>query len=329
MNTINDLHKIFIEALSNYCRQKKQPQNLYEPIYYTLSSGGKRLRPILVLLADSLYSKSTAKNDSDAINAALAIELFHNFTLMHDDVMDNADLRRGKPTVHRKWNSNTAILSGDQLLIEAYSQLAKLSADKLPKCLVFFDEMATYICHGQQYDMDFETRENVTVDEYINMIKLKTSVLLGTALKIGAYLAGAPEKDIQLLDEYGTNLGIAFQLQDDNLDVYGDTQTFGKNIGGDILCNKKTFLLLTALEKADMQQRNLLNTLLKDTNFQPAKKIKEVKKIYDEIKVKDAALEAMQHYTAQALNAVKLTSLSQEKQQILVDLANQLLNRQS
>ena len=328
METIDHLHTIFNEALANICWQKKQPQNLYEPIDYTLSSGGKRLRPVLVLLAYSLYISET-DNYTDATNAALAIEFFHNFTLMHDDVMDNADLRRGKPTVHKKWNSNAAILSGDELLIEAYSQLAKIPDEKLKKCLLFFNEMASNICQGQQYDMDFETREDVTVDEYINMIKLKTSVLIGTALKIGACLADAPEKDIEYLGIYGTNLGIAFQLQDDNLDVYGDTKTFGKNIGGDILCNKKTFLLLTALEKADPQQKTALEALLTNAEIQPADKIAQVKKIYDEIRVKELAIAAMQQYTDKALNTIKQTSLSHEKQQILVDLANQLLNRQS
>lgn len=300
---------------------QRQPLGLYAPIAYTLESGGKRLRPTLALIAAGLYGQ-----EEKALPAALALEIFHNFTLLHDDVMDQAAVRRGRPTVHVKWNDNTAILSGDQMLIEAYKQLEQLPADRLPHVLHLFNKMGTEICEGQQYDMEFETRQDVTIDEYIEMIRLKTSVLLGAALEIGAYIAGASESDLQALRTFGTNLGVAFQIQDDILDVYGDPATFGKAIGGDILQNKKSMVLLTALHRADAQQLADLHEWLERTQYDPQEKIAAVTAIYNAIDVRTICEQAMQHYTRLALDALETLSVQAPA---LQTLANQLLNRKS
>ena len=222
---------------------QKEPRGLYEPIEYTLASGGKRLRPTLALIAAQTVLNGGLISGTavdDVVPAALALEVFHNFTLLHDDVMDRAEVRRGRPTVHTKWNDNTAILSGDQMLIEAYKLLSEVPADKLPKVLKWFNEMATGICEGQQYDVDFEHMTQVSIEDYMKMIELNTSVLLAHAMRIGGYIAGGSEEQQEALYQYGLHIGLAFQIQDDILDVYGDPKTFGKAIGGDILCNKKT-----------------------------------------------------------------------------------------
>ena len=227
----------------------KEPRGLYEPIAYTLSAGGKRLRPTLALIAaEAIVNGGLISGDAieQTLPAALALEVFHNFTLLHDDVMDRAEVRRGRPTVHVKWNDNTAILSGDQMLIEAYKLLSDVPADKLPQVLKWFNEMATGICEGQQYDVDFEHMSQVSIEDYMQMIEKKTSVLLAYAMKIGGYIAGATPVQQEALYQYGLHIGLAFQIQDDILDVYGDPKTFGKAIGGDICCNKKTLLLITA-----------------------------------------------------------------------------------
>ena len=224
----------------------KEPRELYEPIDYVLSMGGKRIRPALTLMASNLYQDDV----QSAINTALGIEVFHNFTLLHDDIMDRADVRRGRPTVHKKWNDNTAILSGDVMQIAAYQLIAKTPAHCLKQVLDLFSQTAAEICEGQQYDVVFENCDIVKADEYLEMIRLKTAVLLGCALKCGALIGGAGEEDAQNLYDFGINIGLAFQLKDDLLDVYGDEATFGKKIGGDILCNKKTYLLIHALKLA-------------------------------------------------------------------------------
>lgn len=278
---------------------QREPRGLYEPIEYALATGGKRLRPTLVMIASELFGGK----EQDALPAALAIELFHNFTLLHDDVMDHADLRRGRPTVHVQWNDNTAILSGDQMMIEAYRLLGLVPEHKLPKSLVLFNKMATQICEGQQYDMDFESRETVTIPEYMEMIRLKTSVLLATALQLGAYLAGATEEEQQTLYHYGIHIGLAFQIQDDILDVYGDPQTFGKAIGGDICCNKKTYMLLTALEKADPATRRELDRWLRIHEKSEAK-VQAVTAIYTRLGVREVCEEQMQHHTRQAIECL-------------------------
>lgn len=299
---------------------KREPQGLYEPIEYTLAAGGKRLRPMLVLLANSLFGGQEEK----AMPAALAIEIFHNFTLLHDDVMDKAPVRRGRPTVHTKWNENTAILSGDQMLIEAYKQLSLLPADKLPLVLNMFNKMGTEICEGQQYDVDFETKEDVLIDDYLMMIRLKTSVLLATALQIGGYLAGATEQQQHSLYEFGINIGLAFQIQDDILDVYGDPTTFGKKIGGDILCNKKTYMLLTALKLADNHTLEQLITQFTNPNEQL--KIQTVTSIYNQLNVRQIAEQTMMQYTQAALDKLSLLPDNSANEQ-LRSLANKLLTR--
>ncbi len=301
----------------------KEPVGLYEPIAYTLEAGGKRIRPTLLLEAASLYDYDLTK----AIPAALAIEIFHNFTLLHDDVMDKAPTRRSRDTVHIRWNENTAILSGDQMLIEAYKQLAQVPADKLPHVLNLFNQMGTEICEGQQYDVDFETRNDVTREEYINMIRLKTSVLLGTALQIGAYLADASEADQQALYSFGVNIGLAFQLQDDILDVYGNPETFGKTIGGDILANKKTYMLLTALKEATGETKAELHHWLTAQNANPAEKIAAVTRIYDILNIRHICQEVMLRYTNQALADLQTVSVPEDKKCALKQLANKLLAR--
>ncbi len=298
------------------------PDGLYEPIVYTLASGGKRLRPQLVLLGSQLFDGQ----EQDVQPAALAIEVFHNFTLLHDDVMDKADVRRGRPTVHVKWNENTAILSGDQMLIEAYKLLSQVSEDKLPRVLQLFNQMATAICEGQQYDMDFESREDVAIDEYIQMIRLKTAVLLGYALRIGAYIAGADDQQQQSLFDYGINIGLAFQIQDDLLDVYGDPATFGKAIGGDILCGKKTFMLLTAFKKASSEIRQELQQTLLRTDMTNNEKISAVTAVYDMLNVRQDAEKFIQHYTDNALLCLQQLPLNEANNR-LRELAEKLSER--
>jgi geranylgeranyl diphosphate synthase type II len=274
----------------------KEPKGLYEPIGYTLASGGKRIRPTLALIASALFGGK----EEEVLPAALALEVFHNFTLLHDDVMDRAQVRRGRPTVHVKWNDNTAILSGDQMLIEAYRLLSKVPADKLPQVLTWFNDMATGICEGQQYDVDFEQMSDVRIADYMKMIALKTSVLLAYALKIGAYIAGATDAQQEALYQFGLHIGLAFQMQDDILDVYGDPKTFGKAIGGDICCNKKTFLLLTAMNTADAASKAELEQWLRTTD-RDQEKIAAVTAIYNRLGVREAAEAVMEEHTATAL----------------------------
>ena len=258
--------------------------------------------------------------------AALALEMFHNFTLVHDDVMDKAELRRGKPAVHAKWNANTAILSGDQMMIEAYKLLSEVPADKLPQVLKWFNEMATGICEGQQYDMEFEHMMQVPVEDYMKMIELKTSVLIAYAMRIGGYIAGANEQQQEALYQYGLHIGLAFQIQDDILDVYGDPKTFGKAIGGDICCNKKTFLLITALETADAESKAELLQWMIATD-QDKEKIAAVTKIYNRLGVRQAGEVAMEEHTAIAL--AQLDKLPENAAtEKLRKLAEQLTSRQ-
>lgn len=320
-----DINKA-IEALD----WSKEPQGLYEPIAYTLASGGKRLRPTLALTAAELIVNGGLIN-GDAIEhtmpAALALEVFHNFTLLHDDVMDRAEVRRGRPTVHVKWNDNTAILSGDQMLIEAYKLISQVPADKLPQVLKWFNEMATGICEGQQYDVDFEHMSQVSIEDYMKMIELKTSVLLAYAMKIGGYIAGATPAQQEALYQYGLHIGLAFQIQDDILDVYGNPETFGKAVGGDICCNKKTFLLLSALESADAESKaELLQWML--VNDRNEEKIAAVTAIYDRLGVRAAGEIAMEEHTALAL--AQLDKLPQNNAtDRLRELAEKLVTRKS
>ena len=308
----------------------KEPKGLYEPIAYTLASGGKRLRPTLALIAaEAIVNEGLLNGDAIAhtVPAALALEIFHNFTLLHDDVMDRASVRRGRPTVHVKWNDNTAILSGDQMLIEAYKQLAQVPADKLPQVLKWFNEMATAICEGQQYDVDFEHQRHVRIEDYMMMIEKKTSVLIANALRTGGYIAGANPAQQEALYQYGLHIGLAFQIQDDILDVYGDPKTFGKAIGGDICCNKKTILLLTALEQADAETKAELEQWLTVTD-RDAEKIAAVTALYNRIGVRERAEKLMEQHTALAL--AQLDKLPQNKAtDKLRELAEKLVTRKS
>ncbi len=300
----------------------QEPQGLYSPIEYTLAGGGKRLRPRLALMAAKMYG-----GEDMALPVALALEIFHNFTLLHDDLMDKAPTRRGRPTVYVRWNENTAILSGDQMLIEAYKQLEALPPKQLPHILHIFNKMATEICKGQQLDMEFEQREHVSAEEYMDMIRLKTSVLLGTALEAGAYIAGASDADQHNLREAGIQLGLAFQIQDDILDTFGDVATFGKPIGGDILNNKKTLLLITALTLADEEQLNTLNTWLsaQQGTFNPQEKIDAVRSIYEATGAKKLCENRMHFCTKAALAALdKIPADTTE----IRKLADKLTNRE-
>ena len=293
----------------------REPKGLYEPIGYTLAAGGKRVRPQLALLATKLFGGK----EEDALPAALALEVFHNFTLLHDDVMDKAEVRRGRPTVHVKWNENTAILSGDQMMIEAYKLLSQVPEKKLAKTLRLFNQMATEICEGQQYDVDFESRDDVTIPEYMEMIRLKTSVLLATALRIGAYIAYANDEQQKKIYEYGIHVGLAFQIQDDMLDCYGDEATFGKAIGGDIAENKKTYLWLTAAAKGAKDELALRDES-KDERF------KRVMAVYKRLRVKAAAEKEIAKQTDAAIAC--LEDLPQNKYtEQLRDMARKLADR--
>jgi len=298
-----------------------QPQSLFDPITYILSIGGKRVRPALALISYNLYKEDVER----ALPIALGIELFHNFTLLHDDLMDKADVRRGHPTVHIKWNDNAAVLSGDAMLIEAYKEISKVESQYLPEILDNFSKMATEICCGQQLDMEFEQRADVTIPEYIDMIKLKTAVLLGCSLKEGAILADASASDIDNLYDFGINIGLAFQLKDDLLDVYGDPETFGKKIGGDILCNKKTFLLISAL--AEDSVRVELNEWIEKKDFDSNKKIEAVTNIYNTLNLKQKSEDLINSYYKSAIQNLEKIEVSDSRKKILYNLAEYLVTR--
>lgn len=301
------------------------PKSLYEPVEYILSLGGKRIRPALVLMAYNIYKDDVEQ----AIRPAIGLEVFHNFTLLHDDLMDQADKRRNKPTVHKVWNANTAILSGDAMLIAAYKLMAETPGTYLKEVLDLFTQTAAEICGGQQYDMEFETRDDVKEEEYIEMIRLKTAVLLACSLKVGAILAGTPKEDAENLYQFGINIGLSFQLQDDLLDVYGDTETFGKNIGGDILCDKKTFLLINAFRLADEKQLAELNKWIGAKSCKPEEKIAAVTAIYNEIGLKKLSEDKMQEYYNLAMNNLSALKVESSKLDVLKDVVSRLMFRKS
>ena len=301
------------------------PKSLYEPITYILSLGGKRIRPALVLMACNLYGEDVEK----AVRPALGLEVFHNFTLLHDDLMDQADKRRNRPTVHKVWNANTAILSGDAMLIAAYQLIGETAPEHLKEVLDLFTRTALEICGGQQYDMEFESRMDVSEEEYLEMIRLKTAVLLACSLKTGAILAGASREDAENLYRFGINIGLAFQLQDDLLDVYGDTRTFGKNIGGDILCNKKTFLLINALRRAEGEQKVQLEHWIARKDFDAAEKIAAVTNIYNVLGLKELSEAKMQTYYAEGMKNLAALSVSEERLAVLKEVTSRLMFRQS
>lgn len=301
------------------------PKSLYEPITYILSLGGKRIRPALVLMAYNLYREDVEK----AVRPAIGLEVFHNFTLLHDDLMDQADKRRNKPTVHKVWNANTAILSGDAMLIAAYQLIGETAPEHLKEVLDLFTRTALEICGGQQYDMEFESRMDVSEEEYLEMIRLKTAVLLACSLKTGAILGGVSREDAENLYRFGINIGLAFQLQDDLLDVYGDTKTFGKNIGGDILCNKKTFLLINALRRAEGEQKAQLEHWIARKDFDAAEKIAAVTNIYNVLGLKELSEAKMQTYYAEGMKNLAVLSVSEERLAVLKEVTSRLMFRQS
>ena len=323
MFTTNEL----LEKINRHISELKftrQPEGLYEPVSYVLSLGGKRIRPLLMLMAYNLY-----KEDVELIvSPATGIEVYHNYTLLHDDLMDKAEMRRGKSTVHKVWNENAAILSGDAMLVLAYQFMAACPSASLKEVLDLFSMTALEICEGQQMDMEFESRKDVSEAEYLEMIRLKTSVLLACSLKIGAVLAGASQEDADRLYDFGINLGVAFQLKDDLLDVYGNPEVFGKNIGGDILCNKKTYLLIKAFERADEQQRRALSFWIDADTYVPEKKITAVTALYDEIGVKNLCESLMEEYTFRARAALLSVAVSDERKQALKELMEQLMFRE-
>lgn len=300
-----------------------EPQNLYNPIKYLMSAGGKRIRPVLTLSSCNMFSESIDK----AIYPALAIEVFHNFTLVHDDIMDNASMRRGKETIHKKWNKNTAILSGDAMTIIAYQLLAKTSNKYLQQILDVFNSFSLGICEGQQYDMDFENQKRVSQEEYTKMIELKTAVLLKGALQIGAIIGDANTKDIDNIGRFGLNIGVAFQLQDDLLDVYGDPAVFGKNEGGDIVANKKTILTIKALNKAQGKTLERLNQLYGTTDIEPTNKIEEVTNIFNELKIKDETEILIGDYFKKAVDSLDAISIDPSRKEVLSSFAKKIMVR--
>lgn len=302
----------------------RRPASLYEPIRYVLSMGGKRIRPVLMLLSYNLF-----KEDPETIlMPACALETYHNYTLLHDDLMDNADLRRGHKTVHKKWNANTAILSGDSMLVLAYQRMQQCSSDKMAEVLALFTETALEIGEGQEYDMAFEHRDDVSEEEYIEMIRLKTSVLLACALKIGAILAGASKEDADNLYRFGEQIGLAFQLQDDFLDVYGDTRVFGKAIGGDITSNKKTFMLINALNHANEEQRRQLESWIGATEFDRDEKVAAVTRLYNEIGIDRMAQDKIAYYFEQSRKYLQAVSVDESRKAELAAYAQRMMNRQ-
>lgn len=302
----------------------RQPASLYEPIEYVLSIGGKRVRPVLTLLAYNLYREDIER----VMPQAIALETYHNYTLLHDDLMDNADVRRGKPTVHRKWDANTAILSGDSMLVLAYQRMAQCDEDHLKSVLDLFTETALQIGEGQQYDMEFERRDDVSEEEYIEMIRLKTSVLLACGLKMGALMADAPCGDADNLYRFGECVGLAFQLQDDYLDVYGDPAVFGKEIGGDITSNKKTYMLINALNRANDSQREELTRWISATDFDKQEKIAAVTRLYNEIGIDQLAQEKIAAYFQESHRYLDALAVPEERKEELARYAQQMMKRQ-
>ena len=324
MLTANEI----LEKINSYLDNlpyTREPQSLYEPVKYALSMGGKRIRPSLMLMAYNMF-----KDDPESIlPTACAIETYHNYTLLHDDLMDNAAMRRGMPTVHIKWDANTAILSGDSMLVLAFQRMMQCAPDKLKPVLDLFTETSLEIGEGQQYDMDFESRTDVTEDEYIEMIRLKTSVLLACSLKLGAIQAGAPAADADNLYKFGELMGLAFQLQDDYLDVYGDPAVFGKAIGGDILCNKKTYMLINAYNRAGDDMRGELTRWVTAEEFDPAEKIAAVTAIYDKVGIKELAEQKINYYFDQSRKYLAAVNVPDERKAVLAGYTDKMMKRKS
>lgn len=323
MLTVKELQQTFLAHLSSQ-QINKTPQELYEPVNYIMELGGKRLRPVLLLMACNLFDENIEK----ALPASLAIETFHNFSLVHDDIMDAAPLRRGQPTVHKKYDENTAILSGDVMMILTYQYLCQPAyKDQLAELLAIFNQVAVEVCEGQQYDMYFETSNEVQIEDYLKMIELKTSVLIAGALKMGAIIGGGSSADAEQLYEFGRNVGIAFQLQDDILDTFGDPEKFGKKTGGDIAQNKKTFLLLKAMELATGPDKERLQNLIQDSGIDEQTKIAEVTALYQKLGVQELATQLMDNYLATAFTHLEQVSVAEDRKRLLRELANELMHR--
>lgn len=308
MYTIQELRDC-IKAELDRQAYMEEPYSLFEPIKYMMEDGGKRLRPVLALMAYNLYGDDLSK----VLKSAIGIEIFHNYTLLHDDVMDNAELRRGRLTVQKKWNNNVAILSGDAAAITAYKYIETVEDPYLRQVINYFNTMAMDICKGQQYDMEFETQDDVTEEEYIHMIYLKTAVLIGGSIRHGALIAGAPKHEHDALYDFGCHLGLMFQLQDDYLDVYGDTAEFGKKIGGDILCNKKTYLLIKAQELASGEDKALLHDWMQRKDYDPVEKICAVTEIYNRAGVPEAVQEKIEYYVEKSRAALDKVEVPEER----------------
>lgn len=326
MNTLGNHSQLFIQALNIFVEtlNQKRPKELYEPMQYILSLGGKRMRPLLAYMGNDLFDG----NLSNAHPAALAVEIFHNFSLIHDDIMDNAPLRRGKATVHEKWNSSIAILSGDGLLVKAYEELIKAKPEYIKELIELFNKTALEVCEGQQLDMNFENMNEVSTNEYLHMITLKTAVLLGASLKMGAITANAPKKDADNLYEFGKNIGIAFQLQDDVLDVFGNPDKFGKQVGGDIISNKKTWLLIEALRQANGSLKETLYNWVNKKEFNPAEKVIAIKSIYEALDIRSQAEKEMNRFYQLALQHLSEINANEDKKQNLRNFAQALMNRE-
>ncbi|MNK13127.1 (2E,6E)-farnesyl diphosphate synthase [compost metagenome] len=318
------LQQLVIEAIET-SQFPETPSNLYDPIRYILTLGGKRVRPVLTLMAAELFGMQEM---DEIIPAAKAVEFFHNFSLIHDDLMDKAPLRRGKTTVHEKWDANIAILSGDGLLVKAYEEISKCNPIYLPATLKILSKVAMEVCEGQQLDMDYESRDSLTMPEYLEMIRLKTSVLLGGALQLGAILSGADEQQQQLIYDFGENVGLAFQLQDDILDAYGDPDTFGKIVGGDIMINKKTFLLVKLMAVISDDDKIVLQGLLNTSIANTPSKVADMLALYEKYEIKSAADELKDSYTQRAFEKMEALNVPNDRKEALLVLANNLLVRQ-
>jgi len=322
MQHIQFYQEAFLKYLNDF-KVERQPASLYQPIQYILDLGGKRLRPVLTLMTAEIFNCDYKKS----LDAALSIEVFHNFSLIHDDIMDDAPLRRGKETVHEKWDINTGILSGDAMLIMAYQLFENYDAKTFQALAKLFSKTALEVCEGQQYDMDFETRDDVTIEEYLKMIEYKTAVLVGAAMKMGAIVAEASEKDQQNIYQFGKNLGIAFQLQDDYLDAFGDPKTFGKQVGGDIIENKKTYLYLKALEFSNDEDALQLQHLFGISPSENNDKIESVKQLFITSGSADATQQEIKNYTNKAFSVLEDIAISEEKKQVLKQFGEQLMSR--
>jgi geranylgeranyl diphosphate synthase type II len=312
-----------IEQSINELNWNIEPHNLYDPIHYVLIQGGKRIRPQLCLLSANLFECDSKQ----AIYPAIAFELLHNFTLIHDDIMDNASLRRGKETVYKKWNTNIAILSGDALFAKSYQYLLRYPGKEISSLISLLTHTAIEICEGQQLDLDFEKEENVTIEQYLNMIRLKTAVMLAACLKAGAIVASATEEEQQVIYDFGINIGLAFQIQDDLLDVYADVNKFGKNTGGDIAENKKTYMSLKAMDLAQGEDLNQLHHYFSSLNFNREEKFFNVKSIYNKYKVKEHANGLINQYYDKAIASLEQINVEQGSEQPLIDFVSQLVNR--